>query len=788
MSNKLVVVVALAAVAPGAAHAADVDVLLKTATGSRRDFTADERRDAVSELARLAVDDDDAARALVSLLGSELDAAVLASLQGVGSASVTRALRQALDQVDVDDDKQAARAQQLCVLLAGAGDAAVVASITRIVDDGGTKELRVACLRSLARLHDVDAATRALVRYVDHHALGLSAREVLLRMSASVALLKPLLHHNDPAVRAFATRALGGAKDDDVADALVRQLRDAVDDKERGRVIRGLKTALCGDGGDRDPCGDEQQAQRLVDVVAPFLMHKDLADAAVSALARVRLKTVVKPLIDALDHPSSSVRTRSAELLGRVGDVDAKPALRSKLERTLLTNNWSELDALMHAFVALGIVVDDAPFLATFLGRSDIAPTSFAGNHQGLWLALAKLAPSTSKVFIPLLRNESRAVKRAIAVLLGQLGDPDSGVALLDVVEKNDDVSDDAARALGACADRQSLPRMQKLLEQRLAKEPWSGGGELALAFVRGDRAYGLERTLSIIGKQGPLAPELLRALLKETHPSDARAFAHAFAQTNPDASTTYTFRWLAILGWAQIDTPHSVDTLCQAATTHPDDGVRRLAATSLRRFPEPRAVACMVTALAGAGDNKSDIVRALEEATGQSLGDDVKAWQVFVDGGVGLRGGEAALIKALNHPDGIGAASSVRMLAARQLAHHKQGLAALLAALPAEGDPDARLEILRALAAHDVDAIKRPLVDELERKRSTWPERVVLARALDRLGEARGTLALLQMIDGDDAMKAMLALSEVTGEPPTSSPSFWRAWWKTHAERYRPR
>ena len=148
------------------------------------------------------------------------------------------------------------------------------------------------------------------------------------------------------------------------------------------------------------------------------------------------------------------------------------------------------------------------------------------------------------------------------------------------------------------------------------------------------------------------------------------------------------------------------------------------------------------------------------------------------------MGGGEAALGAALGHPS-----AAVRELAARQLGQDKIGLALLLKGLPAESDENARLAILRAIAAHDVSAAREPLVLELERRRATWPERVVLARALDRLGDGRGTLLSLKMIDGrdvGDGQRAMLALSEVTGEPPTSSPTFWRQWWKTHAERYR--
>lgn len=799
MSEKFFVAVAVAAIAPGAAHAGKVADLVTVATGSPRDYTKDERAQAVSDLATLAEKGDaDAGRALVALLGSDLHHVVVTSLDRVRTPATTAALVALLDRVDVGDEKNTARAQELCSVVAGTRDPSVVRSLVRVVDDGATKELRVACLRSFGRFgagpfaksSEPDdagnvAATKALVGYVDHRVLGATAREVLLHMRAAVEPLRPLLSHGDPEVRAFATRLLGGSETPEVASALAKQLKEAVDDKGRVRALRGLAVEFCGDapyGKPDEPC-DPAKGKQLAALVIPFFKSEGAADAAVDAVRRVRDRSLVQPLIGALDHSSSSVREKSAELLGKIGDPAAKKALTKKLDTTTLTNNWSELDGYMKGLTGCGITDDDAAFFAAFLGRKDIASTSFSWNHPQMWQQLARLQPASSKAFIPLLRNPSRDAKKSIAKLLGQLGDPGSAVALLDVVEANDDIKDDAAAALGACADETALPRMQRILEKKLQKEPWSGGGELALAFVRADRASGLERTLSLIGKQGPLGVELLRALLKETHPSDARAFVKAFAQKNEDASTTYTYQWLAILGWARIDTPTSIDTLCTIATTNADAGVRKLAAVNLKSFPEPRAIGCMVTALKNAGSDGDEIVRALQEATGEEL-ESVKDWDVYVGAGFGIGGGEEALKKALTSEN-----SSARSLAATQLGKQKKALPELLAALPSESSSEARLSILGAIAAHDDASAKKPLVDELERKRSSWPERVVIAKALDRLGEGRGTLELLKLVDGADgdaAQKAMLALSEVTGEPPTSSPPFWRAWWKAHAERYR--
>ncbi len=799
----VVVIVCLAAGSPAAsASDAQVDALLRTAKGAPRDFTSEERAAAVADLAgRARAGDVAAVGALVDLIDSEQQAAALAALANVKGDGAGRAFVDVIARLDVKNADNAGRATTLCNLAAGTRSPLVVAAIVRVVDDGATKELRIDALRALGRMgggpfdkgngKGGDAATAALVRYVDHRVLSGAARDVLLDMRASEAPLTPLLVHNDPEVRALATRLLGGttapAIQSAVKSALVQQLKDAPDDKARARALRGLATEFCGDapyGKSDEPCAPAAGKQ-LAALVVPHLQNTHIGDTAIDAVKRVRDVSLVPSLITALDHPSSSVRKKSAELLGKIGDKSARKALIKKLDQTPLAGNWRELDGYMHGLVGCGIDVDDAPFFAAFLGRKDIASTTFSWNHPQMWQQLGRLPPSSSKAFLPLLRNPSRDTRKAIAKLLGQLGSAGSAVALLDVIEENGDIEHDAAAALGACADAAALPRMGKILDDRLKKAPWVGGGGLALAFVRADRANGLERTLSLIGKQGLVGIELLRALLKETHPSDARAFAHAFQQKSPDASTTSTYRSLAISGWARIDTPASIETLCGIATTHADSDVRKLAAVELKRFPEPRAVGCMVAALHKArGDGDADeIVRALVKATGEEL-TDRKAWDVFVRGGFGVGGGEEELKKQLSSLN-----ASARALAASQLGKQKEALPSLLLALPSESSTEARLAILTAIAAHDSESSKKPLVDELERKRSSWPERIVIAKALDRVGEGRGTLELLKLADGNDgdaAQKAMLALSEVTGEPPTSSPSSWRAWWKEHAERYR--
>ncbi len=773
----------------GPVAASSVRDLFDVAHGSPRDFTSEERQDAARALVDKAQHgDDEAARALVDLLGGEFEWLVVESITHKPHRLVVDAMLQRLDTLNLNDTRQAARAPGWCQALAQSQDARAVKSIVRVVDDGATKEMRVACLRALGRTSGpfmkvttpaLDAATKALVRYVDHKALGVAARETLSRMAISVESIRPLLAHKDPEVRAFAVHLVDDLKDPDVKDALERAIVDAKDDVAKARAVRALGRNLVPDA--KSPVASQL---RLIQVVSPFLADRgEVGSAAVSAVEHVRERALVRPLLGALEHPRSDTREHAAKVLGQIGDKSAKAALWQKLESTPLDQGWSELDAYLRGIVGCGVDVDDAPRLAQFLIRKDIETTSFQSNHKELWVQLGRLPPETAKVFVPLLRSKSRDLRIQVSRLLGTLGNPVAAVALLDIVADKGEGHEDAARALSGCADEAALPRMIAILDARLAKESWNGGGELALSIVRLDRVQGFERTLPLIAKHGLVGVELLRAMLDETHPSDKRAFLHALAQTDRDPSTTYTFQVLGVMGLARIDTAESLATLCTLATTHKEGSVREHAAVGLARFPEQKALACMVRALELDPDGNDEIVRALERATGQAIGKDKKAWRVFVDGGIGL-GGAASLVAALDHDD-----AAVRALAARRLGQERQGLAPLLARLPKESDATARAAILNALVAFDHESAKAPLVAELEKNRASWPEKVALARALDRLGDGRGTLALVKLVDGSDAgdaQRAMLALSEVTGEPPTASPPFWRAWWKAQAERYR--
>ena len=178
--------------------------------------------------------------------------------------------------------------------------------------------------------------------------------------------------------------------------------------------------------------------------------------------------------------------------------------------------------------------------------------------------------------------------------------------------------------------------------------------------------------------------------------------------------------------------------------------------------------------------------VKALRSITGEKMEEDPKAWRTWHEGG--LKAGLAGMTSGLTHQD-----AAVRTLAATRLGQHAEkakALDALLTAVATERNPTARIAMVKTLGAiRDVKA-RDTLVTVLEAKGSkTLEEHVALARALDDVGDGRGTNALIEMLSSEDSKDwalAARALSEATGEPLHYDIAKWRAWWKTYGERYR--
>lgn len=255
-------------------------------------------------------------------------------------------------------------------------------------------------------------AVTALIHALDHGspALKAEAAAMLARLKdprAGVPLVR-LLTAEEPAVRQAGAQALGhmaGVLDRDAATALVRTLHDLTDDETR-RLITGLVGAvptaidpLCEmlhDGQVEaqvtaatmlehlleprsadalvDAMGDPAVSEIAVRTLKRLGAIRDRIDQAMNALRDVegsieredaRMSTViellgigrpaVEILIEYLEDDDWVVREAAADLLGKIGDVRAVPALMERLAQD------KDTGVKEHAIKSLGLIGDARP-------------------------------------------------------------------------------------------------------------------------------------------------------------------------------------------------------------------------------------------------------------------------------------------------------------------------------------------------------------------------------------------------------------------------------------------
>jgi hypothetical protein len=124
------------------------------------------------------------------------------------------------------------------------------------------------------------------------------------------------LHDDHSAVKVSAAQALA-ERDDPQAVAPLLEILDDESEAVRTAVVSALGTI-----GKRHPVSVEPVIARLAD-------HDDAVRRATNdALLNLGVQAV-PPLVDALDHPNSTVRGAAATLLGELGDQRAMESLRS---------------------------------------------------------------------------------------------------------------------------------------------------------------------------------------------------------------------------------------------------------------------------------------------------------------------------------------------------------------------------------------------------------------------------------------------------------------------------
>jgi HEAT repeat protein len=635
---------------------------------------------------------------------------------------------------------------------------------------GGGEKSRAVALEAamqVAAERGAPASVKLVVAAIDDKELGDNVRDGLykFRQAAHAPLLVHLLKHPRPEVRERACSVVGRLKNPDVVDAFLAALQDKAEAVQRCAMeeLPAMTTA-----------------ERSMDVgraLVPLLAHEKYGSAAARNAGKLRNPKVGNLLIPSLASKKVEVRKAVVEALASLGCQEAADALAARipLEQESYVHN-----ALL---VALAQLTDKEEHVALLLKSIDDKTPYSPGPR----LVRSFRNPAVAPHLFVLLKHPNPFVRREVAYALGELANPAAAVVLMDAVERDDDGGTQlaSAEALSLVASPENLPRLVKLTQNH----PGNGRVTYALqkCLVAVDRTDGFQALTALVKQGNPLGRELVNQLASHPHPRDEAVFQLVLTQKDVN------FRREGVFGLASMHSTSARDVLCRLITTDPDNGIRSAAAGGLRNFHDEAAVDCLIAALQKSTREKEpsyheELLRALKEATGQDLPPDPAAWKAWRKSGMGLGAGPESMIAALSHQD-----DSVRNLAAINLLKHKethaQALPTVLRRLEEERRIDIRVSLTELAGKANNPAAIDVLVKRLEQKPDDLRERVALARALDDLGDARGTLGLLEDLDSPSAdvrWKAVEALSQVTGEPPRPNPAWWKEWWKTHGERYR--
>jgi HEAT repeat protein len=497
---------------------------------------------------------------------------------------------------------------------------------------------------------------------------------------------------------------------------------------------------------------------------------KGVASPAMAPSMRAAAPTAPKALQRAL-----------VTVLGRLADVESVPMLRK------FAHQAEDRSLAREARFALAAATQDREDVEEILAGLKDRKTEGDSIESLGRLAAPSLAPS----LFPLLRDSQVSQQAVVAAIkaLGRMAAPASAVPLLDVVERDERgaVTSEAGRALASVAEPAQLGRLEKLLVEKERRE-------VREAYLAADRRQGWKALIRLLARKPALAGPMLYDVAYAARPSDEPLALAALASSDD----TVKRGGIAIL--AHLDTAGAESALCRELKDARNKSYSRVdAAQGLAGFGTDTSITCLIDAMEGeqnaaekwrrtySGNNTwEECVRSLQHITNEKMEENPKEWRTWHQGG--LKAGIPGMVAGLSHAD-----AAVRMLAATRIAQHKErrdALDALLVSVAKERNADARVAMLRAIAAIRDPKARDVLVGVLESSGNpAIEERIVLARALDDLGDGRGTGALVALLGSENEKErdmAARALSEVTGEPLHHDAAAWRAWWKAHAERYR--
>jgi HEAT repeat protein len=292
--------------------------------------------------------------------------------------------------------------------------------------------------------------------------------------------------------------------------------------------------------------------------------HHDLAvlSSALDLLA-ISDVDVVAPLVSFLDAPDANLRIQAALILGERRDVRAIAPLLAQLSDP-------DVNVQFHVIEALGRLraTEACEALVTIAERRDFFlafPALQALRHVG--------NPSIAPRLVPLLADE--LLRAPVIDVLGELGDEDAAVPLVDLLNTSDAPDDVVADALAGLYERY--------------ERAYAAGDHIAGIVRRGVTARGTQRILDAVQRVGS---DRLSGLAKVLGWLEGDAVQRALTRLlGHDAVRSQIVEALVRHG------PGVVTLLIEQLRVE-DLETRQAAAVALGRIGDPRATSALIDAL----------------------------------------------------------------------------------------------------------------------------------------------------------------------------------------------
>jgi HEAT repeat protein len=251
----------------------------------------------------------------------------------------------------------------------------------------------------------------AKVRLEAIYATGVIAKAPLA--ADQVQRLTKALDHYDPAVRVAAARVIARLKITDAGDALIKAINDSQADV-RYAAMRALGAIR-----------DERAAAALTEQFA-FYKKGEGAWSALDALGRIGAPASVPLFKERLQDKDPYIRRAAIEGLGRAGDTASIEALEP-----IVSTDESAMVRLATAFALQKLGRNYAARMIDLMNSSKVLAQ---GQEY-----LVELGPAMLPTVVPRVQDPDADLRRALADVLGVIGDPSTLPALDALAAKDRD-------------------------------------------------------------------------------------------------------------------------------------------------------------------------------------------------------------------------------------------------------------------------------------------------------------------------------------------------------------